>query len=285
MVKKNQPYLIMITLLSPAKSLDYTTNPTLLEHSIPAFLDDSQILINQLKELALQDIANLMKVSDSIAALNLNRFHEWDKQEIKTFNALSLNEFSKTKQAILAFNGDVYRGLNAQTLTLAQLFYSQRHIAILSGLYGLLRPLDLIQAYRLEMGTSLKNTKGKNLYDFWGDKVTKKLIHHLHSDLDEFNTPPVVVNCASAEYFKVIHTNLLDAQGIPVYTPVFLNQDKSGRYKTISIYAKVARGEFARFTLEEKIRNPKDLSAFSDWNNSGYVLDKVETGNMLIFKA
>ena len=156
----------MLLVLSPAKSLDYETPPVVADNSMPEFIDESALLIKELKKLSLKDVAELMGISDKLAALNVARYAEWSKK-FSTKNS---------KQAILAFNGDVYEGLDAATLSKKQLKFSQDHLRVLSGLYGVLRPLDLMQPYRLEMGTSLPNSRGKDLYSFWGDRVTLKLI-------------------------------------------------------------------------------------------------------------
>jgi cytoplasmic iron level regulating protein YaaA (DUF328/UPF0246 family) len=272
--------MLMITLLSPAKSLDYTTLPTLLEHSIPKFLNQSQTLINGLKKLSVLEISQLMDVSENIASLNHERFQNWSKEDIQSFNPLNLHQFEKTKQAILAFNGDVYDGLQASTLSLPQLYYAQFQIRILSGLYGLLKPLDLIQPYRLEMGTTYPVGKNKNLYQFWGDTITLELLDHLELHHKEFNRFKAIINCASEEYFKSVNVKLLEKHNIPLVNPVFMHKNKNNEYKTIAIFAKKARGHFARFILDEKIHNINDLNAFSDWNQLGYRVD-LELSNKL----
>jgi cytoplasmic iron level regulating protein YaaA (DUF328/UPF0246 family) len=267
----------MITLLSPAKSLDYSTQPVTNDHTTPRFLEESEFLIKHLRTLSPTDISKLMSVSDKIAALNLTRFAEWNSKEIKEFNPQVLEAFTKTKQAILAFDGDVYDGLDAKSFSESKLHQSQEQIRIISGLYGLLRPLDVIQPYRLEMGTTLKIGKHNNLYSFWGDKITEKLISDLNA---ETNSPKFVVNCASMEYFKAINTKLLDKNNIPLVSPVFMNRDNKGELKVIAIYAKKMRGKFAGFTISEKIRNIEDLTNFSDWNKSNYRYDSALSKNM-----
>jgi cytoplasmic iron level regulating protein YaaA (DUF328/UPF0246 family) len=259
----------MITLLSPAKSLDYSNKPNTTNYTIPRFLKESAILINHLTKLSSVEISELMNVSEKIADLNLNRFATWSGEEIEKFNPLIVDSFIKTKQAILAFDGDVYDGLDAKSLSKEELHQSQNHIRIISGLYGLLRPLDVIQPYRLEMGTTLKIGNNNNLYKFWGDKITTMLIN----DLKETNSPKFVVNCASMEYSKAINTVLLQNQNIPLISPVFTNRDNKGELKIIAIYAKKLRGEFARFTITEKIENINELTNFSDWNKSNYFYD------------
>jgi cytoplasmic iron level regulating protein YaaA (DUF328/UPF0246 family) len=258
----------MITLLSPAKSLDYSTQPNTTNYTIPRFLKEASILIENLTKLSSVDISKLMDVSEKIADLNLNRFATWHKDEIEKFNPL-MADFTKTKQAILAFDGDVYDGLDAKSLSIEKLHDSQNNLRIISGLYGLLRPLDVIQPYRLEMGTTLKIGSNNNLYKFWGNKITNLLI----SDLNETNDSKFVVNCASMEYFKAINASLLQNHNIPLISPVFMNRDNKGELKVIAIYAKKLRGEFARFTITEKIQNIEELTNFSDWNKSNYLYD------------
>lgn len=238
----------MLIVLSPAKSLDYETPATTDEHTLPIFINDSAKLIGLLKKMSLQEIAQLMDLSDKLAALNLTRYSEWSK----TFTA------KNSKQAILAFNGDVYEGLDASTLTKKQLRFAQDHLRVLSGLYGILKPLDLMQAYRLEMGTALANPSGKDLYAFWGDKVTQALSTEMKSQKNK-----VLLNLASDEYFKVVQVKSL---GAPVVSPVF-QDEKDGKYKIISFYAKRARGLMARYIIENQIDDPKALEGF---NYEGY---------------
>ena len=233
----------MLIVLSPAKSLDYETPPTTDKHTLPIFIGESAKLISELKKLSLQEIAELMDLSDKLAALNVARFGEWSK----TFN------FKNSKQAILAFNGDVYEGLDAKTLNKKSLDYAQDHVRVLSGLYGVLKPLDLMQAYRLEMGTSFKNAVGKDLYSFWGEKITQAL----KKELDQHKNQ-ILINLASDEYFKSVAPAKLT---YPIIAPVF-QDEKAGKYKIISFYAKRARGLMTRYIIDNKVDKPEGLKDF-----------------------
>lgn len=233
----------MLIVLSPAKSLDYETAPSTDLYTQPAFIERSAQLIVQLRTLAPAQLASLMHISDPLAALNAARYASWSPQ-FSTDNA---------KQALLAFNGDVYAGLHAASLNATQLAYAQAHIRILSGLYGVLRPLDLMQPYRLEMGTRLPNLAGPDLYAFWGDAITDALNQAVIGQRSK-----TLVNLASAEYFKAVRAKVLH---MPVVTPVF--QDWSaGKYKIISFYAKRARGLMARYAALHGIETPEQLKAF-----------------------
>lgn len=233
----------MIIVLSPAKSLDFNTPPTVSEHTQPVFLAQSQLLINQLRDLSPAAIGKLMSISDPLAVLNVTRYAEW-AQPFTPQNA---------KQALLAFNGDVYEGLDAASLSAPDLQFAQAHLRVLSGLYGLLRPLDLMQAYRLEMGTRLANPCGKDLYAFWGEKITGE-INALALD----NGSKALVNLASEEYFKSIKPGKL---AVPVIQPVFEDWS-AGKFKVVSFYAKRARGLMARFAIVQRINSPVDLKEF-----------------------
>ncbi|PMS18729.1 peroxide stress protein YaaA [Trinickia dabaoshanensis] len=243
----------MIIVLSPAKSLDYETPPHVSKHTIPDFVDDAAQLIDELRRYSPQQIASLMDISDALAHLNFQRYADWSPQ-FHTGNA---------KQAVLAFNGDVYEGFDARTLAAADLDYAQRHVRVLSGLYGLLRPLDLLQPYRLEMGTRLPNARGKDLYAFWGERITEALNAQMKRNK---GAQRVLVNCASTEYFKSVRPARLDAR---VVTPVFEDW-KGGRYKIISFHAKRARGLMARFAVENRIDSP---DALKDFAAEGYAFD------------
>ncbi|RJG06280.1 peroxide stress protein YaaA [Noviherbaspirillum cavernae] len=233
----------MLIVLSPAKSLDYDTPPITDTHTQPDFIKHSAELIDTLRRLSPVQVSGLMGVSDALAALNVGRYASWSPQ-FTTENA---------KQAVLAFNGDVYEGLDAPSLSKNQLDYAQSHLRILSGLYGVLRPLDLMQPYRLEMGTRLANPRGKDLYAFWGEIVTRTL-----NDAMAERELTALVNLASEEYFKVVKPKLLNA---PVITPVFEDW-KDGKYKIISFYAKRARGLMARYAAVKGITKPEKLKAF-----------------------
>lgn len=241
----------MLIVLSPAKTLDYTTPATTAIHSQPDFIQRSAELIAALKQLSPAQIGSLMRISDPLALLNAGRYAAWSPK----FTA------KNSKQAILAFNGDVYEGLDASSLNAGQLAYVQSHVRILSGLYGVLRPLDRMQPYRLEMGTRLATPHGKDLYAFWGAAVSQALNQVLIEQKSK-----ALVNLASEEYFKVVQSGLLDA---PVITPVF-EEWKGGRYKVISFYAKRARGLMARYAALNNITQPEKLKKF---DSEGYAFD------------
>lgn len=238
----------MLTLISPAKTLDFETPAITSKHTECNFLTHSQQLIDQIKGLAPHEIASLMKLSDKLAELNSRRFLEW-QQPFTEQNA---------KQAILAFKGDVYTGLDAESFTSANFTYAQQHLAMLSGLYGLLRPLDLIQPYRLEMGTKFANERGKDLYQFWGSIITDEL----NLRLAKMKTP-ALVNLASNEYFKAVKVKELKVAGkpVPLITPVF-KDEKNGQFKIISFYAKKARGLMAQYIIKNKVEDVAGLKAF-----------------------
>lgn len=231
----------MRILVSPAKTLDYENPSPTSEFTMPELLQHSEELISVCRDLSAVDIAKLMKVSDKIAGLNVARFTEWQPNFT----------LDNAKQAMFAFKGDVYTGLDAETLSEEEINNAQQSLRILSGLYGLLKPLDLMMPYRLEMGISLENTRGKNLYQFWGDVITDKLNEELNDD-------SIVVNLASNEYFKAVKPKLLKGQLI---TPVF-KDCKAGKYKVISFYAKKARGMMARFIIKNNIETHEQLESF-----------------------
>ena len=233
----------MLFLLSPAKSLDYDTPAQVSTHTQPLFTRQSAALIDILKTKSPQDISSLMKLSDALSGLNVARYQAWSKK----FTA------KNSKQSVLAFNGDVYEGLNAKSLDAAQLDWAQAHLCILSGLYGVLRPLDLMQPYRLEMGTALRTEKGSNLYQFWGSQISDYL-----NERAAAQTTPVIVNLASEEYFKVVDLTTLKAR---VVNCVFEDY-KNGDYKIISFHAKRARGLMVRYAIENKASSVKKLEGF-----------------------
>jgi Uncharacterized protein conserved in bacteria len=238
----------MIFVISPAKTLDYETAPSTQQYSQPDFLADSGELIDQLKKLSPSEISSLMGISDKLGLLNSNRFIKWQTPFTP----------DNSKQAILAFKGDVYEGLSASSLSEDDLVWANDHLRILSGLYGLLKPLDLMQAYRLEMGTRFNNKRGKNLYEFWGDTITNTLNQELAKQKS-----PVLINLASNEYFKSIKPALLNSQ---IITPVFKDW-KNNQYKMISFYAKKARGMMSAYIIKNRIEAPNDLKQF---NTAGY---------------
>lgn len=234
----------MLFLLSPAKSLDYDTPlPEGLPHTTPEFVQEASALIEVLRTHSPQSIASLMDLSDKLAELNVARYQAWRPR----FTA------ANSRQAMLAFNGDVYDGLQARTLTADDLGWAQAHVAILSGLYGVLRPLDRMQPYRLEMGTRLATRAGSNLYDYWGSQIAEHLNTRLRAD-----KTPVVVNLASQEYFKAVDRKALKARVIEC---VFEDW-KGGGYKIISFYAKRARGLMARYAITHRIATPHQLQGF-----------------------
>ncbi|PYB81902.1 peroxide stress protein YaaA [Pseudomonas sp. LB-090624] len=233
----------MLTVISPAKTLDYDTPPVTERFTLPQYLDDSQLLIQQLRELSPAQISELMHLSDKLAGLNAARFGSWTP-DFTPANA---------KQALLAFKGDVYTGLDAESLGEDDFSYAQDHLRMLSGLYGLLRPLDLMQPYRLEMGTKLANARGKDLYAFWGTRISEWLNHALAEQGDD-----VLLNLASNEYFSAVKRSALNARVINVD----FKDLKNGQYKIISFYAKKARGMMSRFVIQQRISDPQQLKQF-----------------------
>lgn len=235
----------MLLLLSPAKSLDYESPlPAGLKHTLAPFPAQSAELIGLLREQTPQSLAALMGLSDKLAALNVARYAAWSP-EFTPDNA---------RQALFAFNGDVYEGLDAGTLSAKDIAWAQEHLAMLSGLYGVLRPLDLMQPYRLEMGTRLENPAGGNLYAFWGARIAEHLNQRLQDEAD-----PVVVNLASQEYFKSVPLKHLRARVIECVFEDF----KAGKYKIISFHAKRARGLMARHAVQQRLTRPTQLQGFA----------------------
>ncbi|MEE4144845.1 MAG: peroxide stress protein YaaA [Halieaceae bacterium] len=252
----------MLTVISPAKTLDFDTPPTTRKATQPRFLERSAELVADARALSPADIRELMGVSEQIAELNHRRFMNWG-------TPFSLDN---AKQALLAFRGDVYTGLDADSLSSAQLGFAQKHLRILSGLYGLLRPLDLMQPYRLEMGLKFANRGGGNLYEFWGDEISAELNRELKKSGSN-----VLVNLASNEYFRAARPRSVDAE---IITPVFKDL-KGGKYKTISFFAKKARGQMARFIIERELSEPAGLKKF---RTGGYRYNKAEsTARELVF--
>ena len=253
----------MLFLLSPAKSLDFEPPPKSVPHTQPRFVAQSAELIDLLRAQSPQQIATLMKLSDTLAGLNAARYAAWRP----TFTA------KNAKQAILAFNGDVYEGLDAKTLAPEDIAWAQDHVCILSGLYGVLRPLDYMQPYRLEMGTSLPNDRGNNLYKFWGSQLSSYLNERLQRDLS-----PVVVNLASQEYFKAVDLKALKGRVIECVFQEYRNGD----YKIISFMAKRARGLMARYAAMHRVVTPQQLEGF---DAEGYVFDApVSEPQRLVFR-
>jgi len=235
----------MLVVISPAKKLDYSSSIEAPLLSQPALLDHAEELSIGLKALAPQDVSSLMHLSDKLGALNYERFQEWQTP----FNA------DNARAAVLAFKGDVYQGLDADSMSAEDLHWAQDHLRILSGLYGVLRPLDLMQAYRLEMGTKFASQRGNDLYQFWGDIITAEL-NRVESS--------VLVNLASNEYFKSVHKKDISAR---IVTPVFMDK-KDDKYKIISFYAKKARGLMSRYIIQNRITEIEQINQF---DSDGYV--------------
>lgn len=253
----------MLIIISPAKTLDYQSPLATNKFTQPEMLDKSQALIEICRELTPAQISSLMGISDKLAGLNAARFSEW-QPDFTPENA---------RQAILAFKGDVYTGMQAQTFSDADFDFAQQHLRMLSGLYGVLRPLDLMQPYRLEMAIKLANPQGKDLYTFWGDQITEKLNQALAQQGDN-----VLINLASDEYFKAVKTAKIAGSLIK---PVFLDE-KNGKYKIISFYAKKARGLMSRFIIQNRLTKPEQLV---DFNLEGYEFDAgLSAKNELVFK-
>lgn len=253
----------MLALISPAKTLDYETALPTDTYTQPRLLEQSQQLIDVCRKLSATEIASLMTVSEKIANLNVERFRDWNAEF----------DFSNARQALFAFKGDVYTGLDAYHLKDHDIDFAQQHLRMLSGLYGLLRPLDLMMPYRLEMGTKLKNSRGNNLYEFWGSIITDQI----NQDLAEIDAK-VLVNLASDEYYKSVNEKKIRAE---IIKPVFLDQ-KNGKYKVISFYAKKARGLMARYLIENKLSQVEQLKAF---DSEGYYFDAESSSDKeLVFK-
>ena len=253
----------MLFLLSPAKTLDYETPVGDVPHTLPQFLRQSSRLIEVLRRQSPQQVAALMDISPALAELNAGRFRAWSDRF----------DENNSRQAILAFDGDVYDGLAARSLSRADLDWAQRHLRMLSGLYGVLRPLDRMQPYRLEMGTALAVGAARNLYQFWGADIAEHLNRELAAD-----ATPVVVNLASQEYFRAVDRSVLKARVIEC---VFEDW-KGGRYKIISFFAKKARGLMARYAIRQRVRTPRRLEGF---DLEGYRFDNAASQpDRLVFR-
>lgn len=252
----------MLIVISSAKILDFNPHRIAHDYTQPVFLNQSEQLMGSLRKLRPKEISELLDVNSSIAALNFERYANWHVPFTP----------ENAKQAILTFKGEVYRGLRAWTLSNDDLAYAQDHLRILSGLYGLLRPLDLMQPYRLEMGIKLKTNKASDIYRFWGDSITEKLNEALKP-----MEKPVLINLASAEYFKVINKKKLAAT---IITPEFM-EGKQGQYKSIVVYLKKARGMMSRFILKHQLTDPEDIKGFDE---EGYLYNpRLSKGNNWIF--
>jgi cytoplasmic iron level regulating protein YaaA (DUF328/UPF0246 family) len=233
----------MLTVISPAKTLDFESSPHTKKTSQPLFLERSAELVDTMKQQSPKNLSKLMGISPKLAELNADRFHSWHTPFTP----------ENAKQALLAFRGDVYLGLAAEEFAERDFTFAQKHLRILSGLYGVLKPLDLIQPYRLEMGTKIKNPGGKDLYEYWDSTLTSAISEELDGHRNK-----TLINLASNEYFKVVKPNLLPGKLI---TPVFKDY-KNGTYKILSFFAKKARGSMASFIIRNRITKPEDIKAF-----------------------
>ena len=231
----------MLILISPAKTLDYS-DPSIKEHSLPDFLTDTRSLVRILKQKSAKEISNLMHISDSLAELNEERFKTFKRD----FN------FDNSKQALLAFKGDVYTKIDVDNYTEEDFNFAQENLRILSGLYGLLKPMDLIQPYRLEMGTKLENKKGKNLYEFWDKKIAKAI--------NQVAKGEPIINLASQEYFKAVHQKTLKSPLINIH----FKEYKEGKYQVVGFFAKQARGMMTNFAIKNRIEEPEKLKLFNE---------------------
>lgn len=243
----------MLAVLSPAKSLNYKAHSKKLKQSMPLFTEDTKLLLDKLQELNVETIQKLMKISPQLSMLNYERFQTFESGD------------TPQKEAVLAFMGEAYRGIDAENLSTAELNRADQYLRILSGFYGLLRPLDLVKPYRLEMGTKLKNNRGKNLYEFWKDTITRQL----NRELDKSDN--LLINLASKEYFKAIDTKRINGRIIQVD---FL-QEKGDGFKNIAVYSKKARGMMVRFMIQEQARKASDLQAF---NADNYIFNPKLSG-------
>ena len=241
----------MLTVLSPAKKLSKECFVHTKHHELPQFLNDTEVLVNKIKTMDPGELMSLMGISENLAILNWERMQAWNK----SFKP------SNSRESVYSFMGDTYTGLDAKNLSDADIKFAQNNTRILSGLYGILRPLDLIQPYRLEMGTKLKNKRGNTLYDYWNDELAECINHELKSHKEN-----IVINCASVEYFKAIDRPVLCAD---VITPQF-KEIKNGKLKMISFFAKKARGMMARFIIQNRIEKEREILTF---NLGGYSYD------------
>lgn len=253
----------MLAIISPAKTLDYDSDIPKLAYTQPHLTDYSEQLIQICRQFSPNELASLMSISDKLAGLNVARYAQWQKAH---------NE-QNARAAIYAFKGEVYAGLDAYSLTHEDIQFAQQHLAMLSGLYGLLKPLDLMQPYRLEMGTALRNPKGKDLYAYWGNIITQSLQQALDAQGDN-----VLINLASEEYYKAVKPQNLNAR---IIKPIFLDH-KNGKYKVISIYTKKARGLMCRYIIQNRLTHPEQLK---DFDLEGYWYDETNsTATEWVFK-
>ena len=255
----------MLIVVSPAKSLDYESKVSTRKFTQPRFLEESEQLVQSLRKLAPDDLSELMNISESLAEENYQRYANWQTPFDR----------KNARQAIFAFKGDVYLGLQAEQFSTADLNFAQKHLRILSGLYGVLRPLDLMQPYRLEMGRRFATDKARNLYEFWGAKLTDSLKSEL---AEQRGKRKVLINLASNEYFNSLQPKDLDAN---IITPQFKDWS-SGQYRVLSFFAKKARGQMAAYIIRNRIRSPQKLK---DFNEDGYQFDEEQSSaNKLVFK-
>jgi len=252
----------MLFVISPAKSLDFETKSNAQVSSEPTFLTDSERIMSVLKKKSVNKLMKMQDISKNLGELNFERNQKWN----------STTDSTTSKQALSSFQGEVYVGLNESDFSAEDYEFAQGHLRILSGLYGILKPLDLIQPYRLEMGTQLKTTRGKNLYEFWKMRITDSLNHEFDND-----EKPVLINLASEEYFKSIKPKNLNAE---IIQTVFMDK-KNGKFKVISFFAKKARGLMARFVIKNRINSPEELKAF---DSEGYLFnEEMSVGNKWVF--
>ncbi len=254
----------MIIILSPAKSLDFETPLNTTRFTTPELLDDSKVLVEQMKDYDVNGIMKLMRVSEEIAELNVDRYQHFEFPF----------EPDNARPALMTFNGHVYRDIEWSDYSEAEIDFAQKHVRILSGLYGVLRPLDLMQAYRLEMGTRLSNKRGSNLYDFWGQKVSEQLNDALTAQGDD-----IVLNLASNEYFKSVDQAALEGT---VVTPVFQQyRPKKKEYGIVSVYAKLARGTMTNWVVRNSITDVDDVKAFAE--DGYYFSEEASSDHELVF--
>jgi len=254
----------VLILVSPAKKLDFDAPAPIAEYSVPEFLDQAQSLVNTAQGLEPGELASLMGISDQLATLNFERFQKWRPAKTPQDGA---------RQAVLAFRGDVYEGLRARDFSADDFRFAQQRLRILSGLYGLLRPLDLICPYRLEMGLALANARGADIYRFWGERISEAI----NAQLQAGDGPPVVINLASREYFKAVQSERLQAE---VWTPVF-KEKRNGRYRVISFSAKKARGRMSAWLIRNRALEPANIREFKE---DGYRWSRtLSSGRELVF--
>ena len=252
----------MLTILGPAKTIDNSPHGITESFSFPEYIDQAEELVDQLRQYSISQLRSLMQVSDKLAVLNFERYMQWHS----SYSA------EEGQQALLAFSGEVFNGLQARSLSEEDFLFAQKHIRILSGLYGVLRPLDLILPYRLEMGTKMKNNKGKNLYEFWKEIIPLKIV-----DETGLQDSKVLINLASNEYFKSIQPGSFPH---PIITPVFKEPDGKG-FRNVTIYAKKARGMMLRFIIQNRINNPEYLKAFDE--DGYYFNNNLSTNKEWVF--